>query len=448
MADKNVPPDTNQDEIEALRRRVAALEEELQARDRNEAARRAQEERYRALVTSAAQIFWVANPKGEIEIDSPSWRRFTGQTWEEFQGFGWLAPLHPEDRPATEADWAKAASTGELYRTHYRLRRHDGVYRYFDVQGAPVRGPDGAIREWAGTCTDITERKEAVRALRLSEERFRQLSIRLPVGVYQTDQQGEPTFVNDRWCELVDLPRDQVSFSAWMERLHPEDRPRVQAEVAAAVREGSVLETEYRVVLRSGRVRWIQAVAAPLRCSDGDVEGFLGALTDGSQRKQLEEVLRETVIQKDIIEAQRARLVELSTPLIPIAEGIMVMPLVGDVDRERADRVVEALLAGISAAGARVAILDLTGVLEADADVAEGLLRAAQGVRLLGAEAVLSGVRPELARTLVEMGADLGGMATFGDLKAAVAHGMRAVRGISGPAGPRGAQPPPAASRR
>jgi len=427
MANDLLPPPT-QAEIDALRRRVAELEEELRARASVEQALRTDEERFRALMTSVAQIFWIANAKGELLVDSPSWRRYSGQTMDQMRGLGWMSAVHPDDRAGIDQAWKAAAVDGGVYRTQYRLRRHDGVYREFEAQGAPLRDADGVIREWIGACIDITERNRAERALRLSEERFRLLSLRLPVGVFQSDPTGEITFANDRWCELLDISQKQVASRSWYERIHPDDRQRVRDEVAKSIREVAPLDMEYRVLLREGRLRWIQVVAVPLRGDDAALEGFLGAVTDISEHKQLEGLLRETVVQRDVIEAQRARLAELSTPLIPIAEGIMAVPLVGDVDRERADRVVETLLAGISAAGARVAILDLTGVLEADTDVAEGLVRAAKGLRLLGAQAVLSGVRPELARTLVEMGADLGGMPTFGDPKAAIAYGMRLAR--------------------
>ncbi len=124
-------------------------------------------------------------------------------------------------------------------------------------------------------------------------------------------------------------------------------------------------------------------------------------------------------------QAQAAAMAELSTPLIPISERVMVMPLVGAVDSQRAQQVLEALLEGISAAGADVAILDITGVPVVDTSVANGLIQAAQAVRLLGAEVILTGIRPEVAQTLVGLGVDLRGIMTYSSLQSGIAAALR-----------------------
>jgi rsbT co-antagonist protein RsbR len=104
------------------------------------------------------------------------------------------------------------------------------------------------------------------------------------------------------------------------------------------------------------------------------------------------------------------------------------MPLIGTLDPERAEQVLETLLTGISRARVRVAILDVTGVLAMDEQVASGLLRAAQAARLLGAQMILSGMRPEVARTLVEISADLSKVITCSNLQAAIAYAMHIAR--------------------
>ena len=146
-----------------------------------------------------------------------------------------------------------------------------------------------------------------------------------------------------------------------------------------------------------------------------------------AQREAEEERRRLTA---EVIAAQRRALEELGTPLVPIAEGVLVMPLVGRIDAARAERMLGVLLEGIEQQGARVVLLDITGVRAADGEAASGLVRAAQAARLLGAEVVLTGIGPELARTFVELAADFGALATKATLGDGVAYALgKAKRG-------------------
>jgi rsbT co-antagonist protein RsbR len=121
-------------------------------------------------------------------------------------------------------------------------------------------------------------------------------------------------------------------------------------------------------------------------------------------------------------------LTQLSTPLIPISEDVVVMPLIGPVDRLRADKALETLLAGLAAQHARVAILDVTGVPKIDADVVNALMRAAQATRLLGVDVMLTGIRAEVAQAFCESGQDLVGINTCANLKQGIARAMKRKR--------------------
>lgn len=127
-------------------------------------------------------------------------------------------------------------------------------------------------------------------------------------------------------------------------------------------------------------------------------------------------------------EAQR-RLVEtvheLGSPVIPLSTGIIALPLIGAVDEERARQVIGALLHGVAEHRARVAIVDITGVPVVDTAVAEALLRAAQGIRLLGAELVLTGIRAEVAKVLVGLGLDLSSVVTQATLQEGLNYALR-----------------------
>jgi PAS domain S-box-containing protein len=140
---------------------VSVFARDITERKRTEEALAASEARYRSYVDATGQSGWVTNPDGEVVEDVPSLRRFNGQTYEEAKGSGWTNALHPDDLERTLQAWNSAVATKSPFEIEYRMRRHDGVYRYLLARGVPVSKADGSIREWVGTCIDITERKRA-----------------------------------------------------------------------------------------------------------------------------------------------------------------------------------------------------------------------------------------------------------------------------------------------
>jgi PAS domain S-box-containing protein len=118
------------------------------------------EERYRSLVQGGAQVVWVAAPDGAMMEDSPEWRWITGQSEQEYTGFGWLESIHPEDRERVERDWRECVRTGKIFDDRYRIRTKGGSYRHYDVRAVPIER-DGKIVEWVGASSDVTSQREA-----------------------------------------------------------------------------------------------------------------------------------------------------------------------------------------------------------------------------------------------------------------------------------------------
>ena len=124
---------------------------------------REQEEGYRQYIGAVSQLMWRTDAGGAVVGELPAWQAFTGQGAEEVRGSGWLEAVHPEDRPRVLEEWAGAVRERRLFEAECRLRSAAGEHRCFACRGAPIVNPDGSVREWIGTCTDITERKEQER---------------------------------------------------------------------------------------------------------------------------------------------------------------------------------------------------------------------------------------------------------------------------------------------
>lgn len=190
------------------------------------------------------------------------------------------------------------------------------------------------------------------------------------------------------------------------------------------------LSTENMMPLADGDHHFL-AIKFPLFDEQRNVYAIGTITTDITEQKKIEQA--RLALQQETIDAQRTALRELSTPLVPIAEGVVAMPLVGEIDTQRAQQILEALLEGISQRQASTAIIDITGVKVVDTHVAQVLMRAAQAASLLGSQVVLTGIGPEVAQSLVQLGTDLERIVTRSDLQSGIAFALGAQAPGAGP---------------
>jgi rsbT co-antagonist protein RsbR len=298
----------------------------------------------------------------------------------------------------------------------------------------------------------LAEKEREMERMRRELLRFRTMVESAPVGMFEDDAAGGCTYVNPRWCEIAGVKPEEALGYRWLERLHPEDAAVISQQVTKAADEPVLLSADYRMIRPDGEVRWIHSQTTAIYDEAGHVVGYVGSATDITERRQIQETLQRaqdkleqrveertadlrkagevrTELEAQVIASQESLIRELSTPLMPIAEGVLAMPLVGSISAARAAQILETLLEGVSASGARVAILDITGVPTVDTHAADGLIRAARATRLLGAEVVVTGIGPAVAQTLVELGVGLGEMITRSTLQAGIAYALGRAKG-------------------
>lgn len=254
----------------------------------------------------------------------------------------------------------------------------------------------------------------------LSEERFQQTFDCAPIGLTIVSLEGRFVRVNRALGELLGYSPEEFLRLTFQDITHPDDLE-IDLDLLGKTIRGEIsrYQLKKRYIHRDGTTVHALLHVALVRDEDGAPVHFISQILDLTEQKRAFEALR----------ASEERLRLLSTPLVPIRDDVVAMPLIGTIDPDRADRVLEVLLYGISNGRVRVAILDVTGVVTLDEQVAAALVRTAHAVRLLGAQMVLSGIRAEVARTLVEIGADFSGIATCANLQAAITHALRLSRG-------------------
>jgi PAS domain S-box-containing protein len=176
------------------------------------------EARFRSLVVATSTLLWSTDATGVFQEESPTWCAFTGQTHEQWRtGAGWLEAIHPEDRARASAAWKRAFATRGIYEVEYRLRRADGSYTPVVSRGVPVLEPDGSVREWVGSITDITAQRRARQALELLSEASAALSstLELRQALERFSRSLVPRFAG--WCGLYlrqgKGPLERVAFT-------------------------------------------------------------------------------------------------------------------------------------------------------------------------------------------------------------------------------------------
>ncbi len=129
-------------------------------RKQTEAALQESESRFRTAVGIVSSLIWTNDGDGKMVDEQPGWATFTGQSHREYQGYGWTSAVHPEDVKGTLEAWKRAVATKSNFCFEHRVRRHDGQWRLFNVRAAPVLGAGGAVAEWVGVHTDITDQQQ------------------------------------------------------------------------------------------------------------------------------------------------------------------------------------------------------------------------------------------------------------------------------------------------
>lgn len=184
------------------------------------------EQRYRSLIQATTQIVWTTNARGDVEQDVPSWRAFTGQEMGEILGWRWLEAVHPADRPVVETRWRQAIAASALLEIEYRLRRHDRQYRVMFVRGVPVVEKDGTIREWIGTCADITEQRAAERELARYREQLEQRVAERTEELSRSNRELEQF----AYIASHDLQEPLRAITAYLQLIERRYRDRLDAE--------------------------------------------------------------------------------------------------------------------------------------------------------------------------------------------------------------------------
>ncbi|MEY2893602.1 MAG: hypothetical protein RJA98_3510 [Pseudomonadota bacterium] len=256
-------------------------------------------ELFQTLVEGLPHLLWATDADGRCDFLSPQWATFSGRPISELLGQGWAEHLHPQDRERVAPHWQESIQTGRPYNQLHRLRRHDGVYCTYQVQGVPHRGPDGRPQRWLGICNDVQQQLETTAALAAERQRIEAIANVAPAILhsFRIDLDGRMSFPfgHERIAALYGTAPNQLSQpnAPLAQFLHEADRDWLPAAMAESARTMTPFRGEFRVQHPSRGVLWVETHSMPVREPDGSTV-WQGTMTDVTERKAVAQALADS----------------------------------------------------------------------------------------------------------------------------------------------------------
>ncbi|MBD0270757.1 MAG: PAS domain S-box protein, partial [Acetobacteraceae bacterium] len=269
---------------------------------------------FRRIADQAPIVLWMTDRTGACTYLNRAWYAYTGQSEAEAMGFGWMAAVHPEDRDGAERVFRAATASRQAFRTEYRLRRADGIYRWAIDLARPSFGADGEFLGLVGSVIDIHVRRQAEERLRQSEARLKAVFETVPVGIIISEAPsgrvvaGNPQIERILGHPVIHSP-DVASYKEWV-AFHADGR-RVEGHeyaLARALASGEPAEGEYHYRRGDGTRIWIRAIGNPIRDAEtGGVAGSVVAVLDVEREKRAEQELRRFTGELEMEVGERTR---------------------------------------------------------------------------------------------------------------------------------------------
>ena len=268
------------------------------------------------IVDTIPGLVALMTPRGEVELVNQQVLDYFGRTLDELKQWGTSDAVHPDDLPAAIAAWTRAVETGAPYEFEHRIRRADGVYRWFQSRGQALRDADGQIVRWYNLLTDIDERKKVEEELRCSQAFLLEAQSMSRTGSWRHNFVTGELTVSPEVLRMRGVAADfkPGTIEFFFKDMHPEDRPRVRRTYEAAQVNKRDFTADYRILLPDGTLRYMHTIGHPVFSASGEVVEFAGTgieITEQVEaRIKLENALEEIQRLKDRLQDENTALRE------------------------------------------------------------------------------------------------------------------------------------------
>ncbi|MEG4370595.1 PAS domain S-box protein [Microcoleus sp. B4b_D2] len=278
--------------------------EDISDRKKTEAALKESEERFRQLAENIESVFWMVNVQPqEIIYISPAYAKIWGRSCADLYAYGrfFTESFHPEDRDRVIATFTKQMESEKDI--EYRIFRPDGQIRWIRARAFPIRNQAGQVYRIVGIAEDISESKQAEKTIRESEERFRQLAENIQDSVWLMSAEfTDLLYLSPAYEQIWGRSREELYADPlkMMEWVHPEDKILLE-EAMGRVLQGESTNTEYRIFLPDGTIRWVCDRAFPIYDESGKIYRIAGICEDISDRKLTDARIQAALREKEVL---------------------------------------------------------------------------------------------------------------------------------------------------
>ena len=266
---------------------LVSVHSDITERKETEEELKNSEEKFRTLITSSPSAMYMTDENGNCIYANPPWADMTGLTMDEIKGKGWVNGIHEEDRKKVEEDWYKTVEAGGRWGTEYRLVNKNGDITWVYGTANKLKDASGKVIGYVGVNTDITERRNAEKYLKESEEKFRIIFNNTSDGILIADIEEKKFFMaNDAICSLLGYTREEI-IGVSVKDIHPEaDLPHIVEQFERQARGEIVVAEDIPVMRKDGTVFYADIHSKPIMLSGN--EYLAGVFTDITKRKKAE----------------------------------------------------------------------------------------------------------------------------------------------------------------
>jgi PAS domain S-box-containing protein len=405
---------------------------DITERKQDEEALRSSQQQLMDIIDFLPDATFVTDKESKVIAWNRAMEKMTGIPKEEMLGKGdyaYSVPFYGEKRPImidlVSQDNQEMRDKYDSLEEEFQILTGEaftpGLYggkgAYVFATAAPLFDSNGNRIGAIESIRDISERKQSENAIREQQEFLNQIINLLPNFVFVKDREGAFILANKALADVYGAtPEGLVGKSDADFNSNQEEVEHFLAFDQGVIDSGKEeIIPEEVITGADGKMHWLRTIKRPLVDADGKARRLLGVSVDITDIKQAEEE-RER-LQQEIIEAQRRAIQELSTPVIPIMDRIIVMPMVGSIDSMRARDITRSLLEGIGKHRAKIVILDVTGVSLMDTGIVNHLNKTIQAARLKGAQTIVTGISDAVAESIVDLGIDWSAITALSDLQ-------------------------------